>query len=133
MWTQRTVGSIVALLGTLGLGLSALGIFAVTSYAANRRTKEAGIRLAVGASQRDLVRLFIRGALWPAALGLALGTAGALAVSRGLQSIVPQAVGAGLPITLGSAVLVGLVAAWAALVPAHGVARRDPVAALRCD
>ena len=50
-----------------------------------------------------------------------------------LDDVAERLNGAGLPITLGSAVLVGLVAAWAALVPAHGVARRDPVTALRCD
>ena len=132
-WTQRTVGSIVGTLGTLALTLSALGIYAVTAYAAARRTKEAGIRIAVGATRHDLVRLFIRGAAWPAAAGLALGLLGAVGLTRALQSLFPQAGPAGVSVTLGAAMLVGVVAVVAAVVPARRVAHRDPVTALRCD
>ena len=93
-WTQRTIGSIAATLGALALTLSALGIYAVTAYAATRRTKEAGIRIAVGATERDVVRLFVRGAAWPAAAGVALGLLGAVGLTRALQSLLPAA-GAG--------------------------------------
>ena len=103
-WTQRTVGGIVGTLGVLALTLSALGIYAVTAYAAARRTKEAGIRLAVGATSHDVVRLFIRGAAWPAAAGVAIGLLGAVGLTRALQSLLPPTAGAGL--VIGAAALV---------------------------
>jgi putative ABC transport system permease protein len=132
-WTQRTVGSIVGTLGALALTLSALGIYAVTAYAAARRTKEAGIRIAIGATRRDVVRLFVGGAAWPAVAGLALGLVGAGGLTRALQSLLPQAGQAGVAVTLVAATLVGAVAIVAAVIPARRVAHRDPVTALRCD
>jgi putative ABC transport system permease protein len=132
-WTQRTVGSIVGTLGALALTLSALGIYAVTAYAASRRTKEAGIRIAVGATEHDVVRLFVRGAMWPAVAGVALGLLGAAGLTRALQSLLPAAGPAGVAVTLVAATAVGVVAVAAAVVPARRVAHRDPVTALRCD
>ena len=132
-WTQRTVGSIVGTLGVLALTLAALGIYAVTAYAASRRTKEAGIRIAVGATEHDVVRLFVRGAMWPAAAGVALGLLGAVGLTRALQSLLPAAGPAGVAVTLVAATVVGVVAVAAAVVPARRVAHRDPVTALRCD
>ena len=127
------VGSIVGALGVLALTLSALGICAVTAYAAARRTKEAGIRIAVGATEHDVVRLFVRGAAWPAAVGVAIGLLGAVGLTRALQSLLPEAGQAGIPVTLLVATLVAVVAIAAAVVPARRVAHGDPVTALRCD
>jgi putative ABC transport system permease protein len=132
-WTQRTIGSIVGTLGLLALILAALGIYAVTAYAAARRTKEAGIRIAIGATRHDVVRLFVRGAAWPAAAGVALGVVGAVGVTRALQSLIPQAGPAGVWVTVVATTLVGVVAVTAAVVPARRVAHRDPVTTLRCD
>ena len=132
-WTHRTIGSIVATLGTLALTLAALGIYAVTAYAAARRTKEAGIRIAIGATRRDLVRLFVRSAAWPAAVGVGLGLVGAVGLTRVLQSLIPETGQAGWPVAVMAAALVAVVAVAAAVVPARRVANVDPVSALRCD
>jgi putative ABC transport system permease protein len=132
-WTQRTIGSVVGTLGALALTLSALGVYAVTAYAAARRTKEAGIRIAIGATRGDLVRLFARGAAWPAAAGVGLGLVGAVGLTRALQSLLPEAGRSGAPVTMVAAALVAVVAVAAAVVPARRVAHTNPVTALRCD
>ncbi len=113
--------------------MAALGIYAVTAYAAARRTKEAGIRIAIGATRRDLVRLFVRGAAWPAAVGLTAGLLGAVGLTRALHNLLPAAGEAPVAVTLVAAALVAVVAVAAAVIPARRVAHRDPVTALRCD
>jgi len=131
-WTQRTVGGIVAILGTLSLTLAALGIYAVTAFAAARRRKEAGIRMAVGATPADLVRLLVRGALWPAAAGLGAGAIGALMLGRLLGALVPAAAaGAATPALV--VLVVAAVAIAAAFVPARANVRTTSIASLRCD
>lgn len=132
-WTMRTVGSIVVILGGLALCLAALGIYAVTAYAAGRRVKEAGIRVAIGATVPEVMRLFVRGALWPVALGLALGLVGGWAASRALLGLVLEGVEIGTPMLLPAAAIIAAVALVAALVPARRVAALDPLRALRCD
>jgi putative ABC transport system permease protein len=132
-WTMRTVGAIVIALGGLALSLAALGIYAVTSYAAGRRVKEAGIRVAVGATMPDVVRLFVRGTLGPVGLGLALGLVGGWAASRALLALVLDGATVGAPMVVPAALVIGMVALVAAVVPARRVAVRDPLRALRCD
>ncbi len=132
-WTVRTVGGIVVILGTLALCLAALGIYAVTAYAAGRRVKEAGVRVALGATVPDVVRLFVRGTLGPVALGLALGVTAGWAASRALLALVLDGVEVGTPMLLPAAALIAFVAVAAAVLPARRVAALDPVQSLRCD
>jgi putative ABC transport system permease protein len=132
-WTIRTVGSIVIVLGVLALFLAALGVYAVTAYAAARRVKEAGIRVAVGATVPDVVRLFVRGTLGPVALGLLLGLVVGSAASRALLALVLDGVEVGTPMLVPAAAVIGIVAIAAALLPARRVAALDPLRALRCD
>lgn len=132
-WTMRTVGTIVIVLGGLALSLAALGIYAVTSYAAGRRAKEAGIRVAVGATVSDVVRLFVRGTLGPVGLGLALGLVGGWAASRALLALVLDGVPVGTPMVVPAAAAIGIVALAAAVLPARRVAVQDPLRSLRCD
>ena len=132
-WTQRTIGTVVAVLGTLSLTLASLGIYAVTAYAAARRRKETGIRRAVGATPADLVRLLVRGALWPCLTGLVVGGAGALALRPVLTSLLPEAAGGGMIVPIGVAVVVAAVATVAAVGPARAVAKETAFESLRAD
>ena len=104
----------------------------MTAYASARRTKEAGIRLAVGATSHDVVRLFIRGAARPAAAGVAIGWLGAVGLTRALQSLLPPAAGAGF-VTAAAALVVAAVCVVAAVVPARKAASPASLRALRCD
>ena len=117
----------------LALLLSAVGIYGVTSYAVAQRTREIGVRMAVGASAGKVVRMVLGGALRTVAIGLGAGAAAALA---GAQLIASQLYGvkARDPLTfIAIAALLGLVALLASAVPALRAARVDPMAALRAD
>jgi predicted permease len=132
-WTMRTIGTIVLVLGSLALALGALGIYAVTAYAAGRRVKEAGIRLAIGASVPAVTRLFLGATLRAVGLGLALGLVAGYAVSRALLGLILDGAAVGTPMLLPAAGLIAAVAIAAAILPARRVAASDPLHALRCD
>jgi putative ABC transport system permease protein len=115
----------------LGLTLAGVGLYGVVSYAASQRTHEMGIRQALGAARRDILGLVLRHGMRLAGVGLALGLAGAVALTRLLTSLEPT-VQAGNPFTLAavSAVLLG-VALTATFLPAYRASRIDPLVALR--
>jgi putative ABC transport system permease protein len=113
--------------------LAAIGIYGVISYTVVQRTHEIGIRAALGANTGALLRLILGNGMTLAALGLALGLAGALGLSRLLATLL-FGVTPRDPVTLGAAaaVLAG-VAFLACYVPARRAARLDPLVALRCE
>ena len=111
----------------------ALGIYGVTSHAVSQRTQEVGIRMAMGAARGDVLRLILVEHLRPALAGLALGLAGALALSRFLQSLL-FGVTAEDPLTFALVAIVLLaIAAIACWVPARRATRVDPLIALRTE
>jgi putative ABC transport system permease protein len=125
--------SLVLVFAGIALVLACLGIFGVVSYTVAQRRGEMGIRLALGASARNLRTMVVRQGLAPVVVGLACGIAGALAMARVLEGLL-FGVKATDPWTLGgvAAVLIGV--AWAACyVPAMRVSRADPLSALRYE
>jgi putative ABC transport system permease protein len=123
----------VLLAGFAGIALllATIGIYGVTSHAVTQRTQEVGIRMAMGAARRDVLLLLIAQHLRPALVGLALGLAGALILSRFLRTLL-FGVAATDPLTftlVGTALL--LVAAGACWIPARRATRIDPLVALR--
>jgi ABC-type lipoprotein release transport system permease subunit len=113
--------------------LAGLGIYGVMSYATAQRTREFGIRLALGARVRDVLRLVIGQGLKLALLGLALGLAGALLVTR-LMSSVLYGVSATDAVTFAVVtLLLALVVLLACWIPARRATKVDPLVALRCD
>jgi putative ABC transport system permease protein len=117
----------------LALALAAVGIFGVMSYTVSRRTKEMAIRMALGASRREMLRLLLREGLSVTVLGVALGLAGALLLSRVMAGYV-YGITATDPLTFAaaSALLTG-VALLAIYIPARRAARVDPMVALRYE
>jgi putative ABC transport system permease protein len=117
----------------LALLLSAVGLYAVTAYSATQRTREIGLRVALGARPGQVQWLILRLALWQLALGLSIGVAGALGVGRLLRS---QLFGTSPidPTTLILEVaILASVAILACVVPARRAARLDPMVALRSE
>jgi putative ABC transport system permease protein len=131
----RFLATLLGILSGLALTLAAIGIYGVMSYSVAQRTHELGIRMALGAERRRVLRLVLGQGLWLATVGIALGFAATvllnLVLTRTLGSLLFQ-VGRFDPFTLGGvAALMVLVAALACFAPAHRATRVDPMAALR--
>jgi putative ABC transport system permease protein len=115
----------------LALVLAAVGIYGVMSYAVSQRTSEIGVRLAVGAEEKDILRMIISDSARLAGLGLGLGLFLGVALSRTLTSLLFQTLATDL-VTYGVVItLLGLVAILASYVPARRASRVNPMVALR--
>jgi putative ABC transport system permease protein len=128
------IGAIVlGAFGTLALVLAAVGLYGVVAYSVSRRTREVGIRMALGAERSEVVRMILGQGGRLAFVGLALGAAAAAAAASVLESLLYGVSGFD-PLAYGSAAgLLLLVALTANLVPALAAARVNPVHALRND
>ena len=116
--------------GLLSLFLSAVGIYGVLAYLVTQRTREIGIRIALGSTTRGIFKLVLREGLWLVAGGLVLGFAGAVAVRRALET---QIYGLGVmdPIVIGLVVVtLGMIALAACSLPARRATQVDPVTVL---
>ena len=130
---QRLVAMLLSAFGGLAAVLAAVGIYGVLSYSVSRRTREIGIRLALGARAPEVVRLMARQGIEAAALGIGLGALLALSASRLVSSML-YAVGPRDPAVLGGSIAgLALVALLAALIPARRAARVHPVETLKAE
>ena len=130
---QRIAASVAGALGSVGLLLAAIGIYGVTSYSVSRRTREIGIRIALGADRSNVLKLVLRQGLLLAVIGVAIGLACAAAASQLLRSLL-YGVSALDPLTFaGTTVLFILIALAATYLPARRATRIDPMVALRVD
>jgi predicted permease len=128
---QKVAVTLVGVLGGLALLLAAIGLYGVMSYAVSQSTRELGLRMALGAEPSNLLRLVLSRGLTLTTVGLALGLAVALGLTRLLGSLLYK-VGPRDPLAFGSAFLVMMIAALAAsLLPAWRATRTDPARALR--
>ncbi|MCI0432819.1 MAG: FtsX-like permease family protein, partial [Gemmatimonadetes bacterium] len=117
----------------VALVLAALGIYAVTAQSVLQRTREIGLRMAVGARRSDVLAMVLREELVVIVLGLALGLAGAFAATRVLTASLFE-VSAKDPVTfVAVAAILAVIAILATLLPARRAARVDPIVALRSD
>ena len=124
-------GILLGVLGALALALASVGLYGVMAYSVSQRTREIGVRMALGAGRASVLAMVLRQAMTLVVAGLALGLAGAFAVSRvvsgllfGLSAIDPATF-------MGVGVLLVLVATLATYVPARRASRLDPLRALR--
>src|SRR6185436_10761361 len=132
-WPYRVFGTMFTIFAFIALVLSSVGIYAVTAYSVTQRTQEIGLRMALGAQPRQVSWLILRQGLVQLAIGLTLGTAGALAAAPVLQALLVQ-IKPSDPATLaGIGVVFGIVTVCACLIPARRATRLDPIAALRIE
>ena len=130
---RRIATMALTLFAAFALILAGVGIYGVVSYAVSERTREIGLRMALGAQQRQVRHLVVRQAMLPVAVGAAVGLAGAVALGRVMAGILFEVRGTDpLTITL-VALLLGLVALAASYVPARRASRLDPLIALRAE
>jgi len=131
VFVQRMVASLLGAFGALALVLATIGVYGVIAAIAAQRTPEIGMRMALGATRRDIVSLILRQGLGMTLTGVAVGLAGALAVTRLFKSLlVGVSTNDGVSFAATTALLI-LVALAAAYVPARRAAAVDPLAALR--
>jgi putative ABC transport system permease protein len=124
---------LAALFAGIALLLAGIGIYGVVSYSTSQRSREIGVRMALGASPSDIVRLILRQALLLAVAGMALGLLGYFALARVLAGLLYGA-GANDGLALALAVLfLGAISLLASYIPARRAVRSDPVAALRSE
>jgi putative ABC transport system permease protein len=127
----RLYALLFAAFAAAALALAAIGIYGVVAYAVERRTRELGVRLALGAEPRDVLRLVVGQGMAPVLGGAAIGVVGALAAARALRSLL-FGVGAADPATLVAVTVFLAVTALAATVlPARRAMRVPPAMALR--
>jgi hypothetical protein len=130
---QRAVAGLVNFFMAVALGLVAVGLYGTLSYHVQQRTREIGVRAALGALKGDIVRLvFLQGGRW-VGIGLALGLAGSIGLSFALKSVVYRMNGVNVTQLLVAMVAVGVAAFLACWLPARRAAKLDPVEALRSD
>jgi predicted permease len=130
---QRFSAMLLGVFAAVALLLASVGIFSVLSYIVRGRTREIGIRTALGARTGDVLRLVVFEGMWPALVGIAAGAIGALVSAKVLERLV-FGVSASDPLTLAAvAATLGLVALFASLLPAYRASRIDPLRVLRAD
>jgi putative ABC transport system permease protein len=129
----RLAATLAAALGVIGLILAVVGVYGVVSFAASQRTREMGIRMALGASSRDILRLvWLQGARL-VITGIVIGTAAAWALTRAMTHLLAD-VSASDPITyLTVAIILAAVAFLACYIPARRAVSVDPMIALRYE
>ena len=128
---ERLVAMLSGFFGALALVIAALGLYGVTSYTVNRRVTEIGIRRALGAQRAHVLGLVLGPSLTLTGVGIALGLAGAAAVTRSLRGLLFGLTPLDPATFIGVAALFAIVATLAALLPAHRATRVDPLVALR--
>jgi putative ABC transport system permease protein len=124
---------LLGVFGAVALILAGIGIYGVISYSVAQRTRDIGIRVALGASERTLLRLVLDRGIVLTGIGLAIGLAGALALTR-LMTTLLFGVGARDPMTMISVgIVLASVAMLASYVPARRAMKVDPIVALRYE
>ena len=132
-WPFRIFGTMFAIFAFIALMLSAVGLYAVTAYSVTQRTREIGVRTALGAESGQVLWLFLRRAFFHLAVGLTLGMAGALGVGKIFESteLLVQTTGRDPVIIATIALILAVVALAASVWPARAATQLDPLTALR--
>jgi putative ABC transport system permease protein len=124
---------LVSAFAVLALVLAALGVYGVVSYSVAQRVREIGIRLALGATRREVVRLVAGEGIRLAGAGIAVGLVAAAAATRLLQALLFEVRPLDLPTFAAAGIVLAAIALGASAIPAARAGRVDPVAALRAD
>jgi predicted permease len=133
MFPQKIAGWVSGSLGLLGLLLVGLGIYGVAAFSVEQRTREIGIRMALGAERSNVMALVLREGLRLAAWGVAVGLAISALAAQLLASLLYGISALDSATFCGVAILILAVAAAASLIPARRATRVDPVVSLRCE
>jgi ABC-type antimicrobial peptide transport system permease subunit len=130
---ERLIAYLSSFFGVLALGLASIGLYGVLAYAVTRRTREIGIRRALGAQRRDVVGMILRESFLPVLVGVVIGSAAAFfwtiflgSLLYGIDSFDPESISVAVMVMLAAALL-------AAIIPARRAIKVDPMVALRYE
>jgi putative ABC transport system permease protein len=130
---RRIAAVVLAIFAGFALLLAAVGIYAVVSFSVGARTREIGLRMALGAARADVLRLMVRQAMTPVIVGGFVGMGASVFLGRALQDLLFE-VGGNDPLTLGTvALLLTAVAVCASYLPSRRASRLDPARTLRSE
>ncbi|HYN06384.1 MAG TPA: ABC transporter permease [Vicinamibacterales bacterium] len=129
----RFMGWIMAIFAGIALLVAALGVYGVVAYGVARRTREIGVRLALGASRRSIAELIGRQTVKMTVMGLALGLGGAAGLAWWLRSLLFEVQPFAIPVYAGVCVILVIAIALATVLPARRATRVDPLIALRTE
>ena len=133
LWGVRLVAEVIVAVGVVGLSLSVLGLYAVIAYSVSQRTREIGIRMAVGASERQVLAMVLRQGLTLGAIGIGIG----LLLTTALSSILGDVLNGVNPrdpsVYLAATAVLLSVTLFATYLPARRASHVDPQSALRAD
>ncbi len=130
---SRFVMLLLELFATVAITMAVVGLYGVIAYSVGSRTREIGVRMALGARADQVLRLVIRDGFRTGAIGVAVGLAGSLAATRLLQGLLFGVGPADLPTLFGTCVLVGLATLAATWIPAWRASQVDPVVAIKTE
>ena len=130
---QRLIARLTSFFGVLSLALASIGLYGVTAYNAGRRVREIGVRMALGATRRDIVRLVVRGTFGPTLFGLMIGLPLTFAAGRFLGAQLYGMSPYSPVVTLSAVVALGFSALVASFVPAFRASLIAPLDALRAE
>ena len=128
-WQYRLFGWMFSIIGGIALVLASIGVYGVLGYSVSQRTQEIGIRMALGASRRNVFGLVVGDGAKLAAMGIICGVAGAFAITRVVKTLLYN-VSASDPLSFGATALIALVASY---LPARRATAVDPMVALRAE
>ena len=131
LWPARLAAILLGTVGALALTLASIGLYGVMAYAVTQRTREIGVRMAMGANRSQVLRMVLQQAMTLVAIGLVVGVGGALALARVVNRLLFGMSGID-PVTFaGVSLLLTLVDMLASAFPAWRASRLDPIRALR--
>jgi hypothetical protein len=133
LWRQRMQSSVLGLFAAIALVLAIVGVYGVISYSVAQRTRELGVRVALGATRRDVLALVLGQGSRLAMIGVSVGIVGALAASRSLGGLLYGVDAPDPPTFIGVSLALLAIAALAAVVPARRAATVDPTIAMRAE
>ena len=133
LWFVRIFGTMFMIFGFVALMLAAIGLYAVMSFSVSRRTREVGIRMALGATARDVVGLVMKQGVWQLAVGLVIGLAVAAGVSQLLKTVLFDVQPLDPSVFGGVVLVLAAAGALATLLPAMRATRVDPSDAMRTE
>jgi putative ABC transport system permease protein len=133
LWIVRTGARMFGIFGGVALLMAMVGLYGVRAYTVARRTREIGIRMALGADASDTLRMILREGLIVTSIGAGIGLLLSVAVGKVLSSFLYKVSGADPAVFLAAAILLSAISLLACYVPARNAARVDPIVALRCE